>query len=608
MLYHHSLINQNHPNLLRSSSLPLHLSAALLLTLIILSIALPARIYLRYHNKLKKISHYSQREQLDHDLILAWNQLNELSPKSLTSRQRKKYEKYRIYLRILMGNLSGAEREIEKIKDIDPAYYHFLRYINCNAVGHIKEAAEQIKRADEACDADTDKQIRIQILANRGVSYVILGQFKDADDCFYAAIQYGQKYRIQQKSIWEVLYYNFIFNKTRLKPDITMDELQPFFDEMKIHFDMELPVDYLMIQNIQMELLRQTNAGKKAIDENIYYSFDYLMHSSIPEVNRCVLEASIARMIWSARLDPSGILEAMNGDLEAFRSLPMPAKYKCFKELDLLFQDLHGDIVTRYDRLKQNAIWYMTNQAEADLEQFRQTLPQEAIYERCFCFREIAGLQKRRADAYSWEKMSEQFSNALILYEENGLELDIQMCRLAMIDEGCAPANLDQRFNLRHLAEMHRQLQEIESFLPSIEKHPVLTELYLRLSFYCLRMDEYEKCKQYYERFAQQSRTFSNNHFAPWMHAYHMVVSFAVRVLYFIEAADLISRSPELLNEDRLVRDWFQYFYQGDGLIQSIVLGGFMGYKEIPVKSRIWIRDENKDEEDKELSANNCRL
>ena len=45
------------------------------------------------------------------DKISAWNELQKISVDRLTPCQKKKYDKHRLYLRVYLGNMAGAEQE-----------------------------------------------------------------------------------------------------------------------------------------------------------------------------------------------------------------------------------------------------------------------------------------------------------------------------------------------------------------------------------------------------------------------------------------------------------------------------------------------------------------
>ena len=51
----------------------------------------------------------------------------------------------------------------------------------------------------------------------------------------------------------------------------------------------------------------------------------------------------MARIVCSMRFNPTNCLEALEKDREKLSGLPMPARYRTWKEIDLLFRDLYDD-------------------------------------------------------------------------------------------------------------------------------------------------------------------------------------------------------------------------------------------------------------------------
>ena len=546
--------------------------------------------YVSVNCALKAVMGHSQRDNYEHNPIQAWRELNDLKPSRMTGKQFKRYRQYRMFLCAGLGCFSANERELEQMEKgsrKQAAFCHFLRFFQKWSAGDMDGAAEQIQIAETLCNADTDVMIRAQILINRGVGYIGQGLYKDADDALARAIEFCEKNKIRDVYLWTTIYYNYVFNKTRVNPDITQEEWETELQNLKLHLDMEKPVDYMAYFNVELELLRQTKADKKELEEKVYYAFDYMKQSNIPEKNRCRLEASFARIIWAGRLDPTFILPALTEDLELLKQMPMPSRYGCFKEIDLFFADLHGGIVEEYDRLKQTAYWYMTNQAEKDLEEYRRSLPTEAIYERCYCFKEIAGLQKRKGEDYRWEVVEENFQNAVALYHENGLELEEIMCKLDLIDEASGIFNTDEHLRLLRKKEMQQMIGEVEAFLPHIKRHPIMNEVALRLSFYCGAVDDYDQCKQYYELFKKTGRNLSMEHYAPWLHRYYMVVCFLVRVQYILDAIEQIPKQDTFPQESESVRTWFEGFGQRNGESESFILGRLLGFSELVMLKRV---------------------
>lgn len=551
--------------------------------------ALALYVYADLQRKLKQMIRYTKAQNFNYSPIEAWRALEGLPPSRLTRRQRVQYGKYRIYLRMILGNFSGVEEEIETQKTKDQAYYHFLKFVHCNAMGHMEDAAQEIRQAEENSNADTEPLIRSQIILDRGVGYVGIGMYKAADDAFCRATAYCKKHRLKEKTVWQILYYNYVFNQTRLHPQMERAQWEQLLEPLKQHLDMGNPQDYMEFSNIELELLRQTHAGRKEFSRHLYGVFNYLMQSDIPVHNRCLLEAGMARMIWSARLNPTDILRALENDREHLLELPMPARYHCMKQIDLFFGDLHGSIVEEYDRLKQSAFWYMMNQAERDLEDYRKSLPAEAVYERCFCLKELAGRQQKNPQAYRWDTAVEYLENAIALYHENGLELEEIQCELAVMDEAVSPLNMDQELRLTKLDYMNKMLERIESTVPKFEKHPVMAELAVRLSFYCCAMHDYGRCRSYYEAYWKLREVVPLSHFAPWLHQYYLTTCFAVRTLYFLDTVNAIRSELDKDAELTMAQQWFLHFFERNGGYESLALAMVLGLEQgALLKMRMW--------------------
>lgn len=568
--------------------------ASVLALLIAVSRALS--VYLGDWRKLRETIRCTRTESFDYSPTAAWRVLQSLQPSRLTWRQRERYGKYRTYIRMLLGNFSGVAEELEQLREKDKAYYHFLKYVQCTAMGHMEDAAREIRQAEEHADGDTEPLIRAQIILDRGTGYVGIGLYDAADDAFCRAIAYCKKHRIKEKMVWELLYYNYVFNQLRLHPKLTRQQWEALLEPLREHLDMESPRDYMTFSNIELELLRQTNADREEIDEELCRSFDFFMRSDIPADNRCVLEASFARMVWSARGNPTDVLRMLERDRKRLLDLPMPARYNCFHQIDIFFADLHGGIVEQYDLLKQSAFWYMKNQARQDLEEYRRSLPAEAVYDRCFCLTELAGQHQKDPKAYRWETAVEWLETAMALYRENGLELEEMNCRLALMDEATSPLNMDCNFELTRSEQMKAMLERIEEAIPKFEKHPVMAEIALRLSFYCCVMHDYERCKRYYETYAHLSGIVALGHFAPCLHRYYMLVCFTVRTLYFLDAVHAVREELKGQEEPTLADEWFLHFYDRNGAYESIVLAMVLGIEDgMMLKTKLWPLAEGED-------------
>lgn len=554
----------------------------ILLLMLLFTIIYALVKYIRISCSLKRVVRFSKEESLDANLIEAWNETYDLKPSMMTVKQQTMYKRHRIFLRAKLGCFHGNEHDLHDFEcggRNRKAFFHFIQFIQYLAMGDIEHAYNEIKEAEALSNGDTDELLRSQILINRGLAYAERGMYQDADDAFIRAINFCESHKMKNTYLWAILYRNYAFNKTCLEKDISIERLDDIMKQFEKHLDFDQPMDYLNCFNVKLELLRQINAGRKELGEVVRSVFDYMQNSDIPDSNRCRFEASMARVIWSAQLDPTYVLESLSRDIDVLQQLPMPVRYLSYKDIELLFNDLHGDIVKRHEALKQRAFDYMQNQAESDLDQYRKSLPAEAVYERYFCFYELAGIQKRNPQKYQWSVVENYFKNASALYHENGLLIDEIMCDLALIDEGTGILNCDQYMRLVRKEELLQIVDEIECLLPKLEVHPVINEIALRMSFYGEALDDYTRLKKYYEMYRSTSALVSINHYAPWMHRYYMDVVFAVRVIYILDSIKMIRDKIDSFHLSNLAKAWFCEFDKNGGAVVHFVIGMLMGFE-----------------------------
>lgn len=554
------------------------------------------RIYWMMRRELQSSRLYAQPENYEHNLIEAWNCLEKLAPSKMTKKQKKTYERYKLFLRAQMGSFHANELEIDKWREEGKeitAFQHLLQFFQYQRTGHIELANEHIRQAEALCNADTDVNIRSQILINRGVAYVLTKAYKDAEDSFEKAIHFCEENNMQTPELWIILYYNYIFNKTRLNPNMTIAQWKSELEALQEHLDMDQPQDYIAYQNMELELLRQTGADRKQLEENVHSTLEHIRNSDMPDTNRCRFEASMARIIWCSRLNPTYVLQGLQSDRALIKQLPMPARYQCYKEIQLFFTDLRGTIVEQYRDLHKDAAEYMDQQALKDLEEYRKSLPQEAVYERCFCFQEGAGLQKNHPQTYRWEHVEEDLANACHLYKENGLELEELKCKLGMIDEGCHFLNQNQYGKLTYRNRMQQLMDEVEKGLPMLEEHPVINEIAIRMSFYAYRLDDYERCKKYYEEYCRTRHLVSIEQYAPWMHSYYMSVCFAVRVLYILDTISNMQQTNEFLLAKESVKEIIKRFLIELTEKEYVILGVLLGFINLVALKRFTWNDQS---------------
>ena len=537
-------------------------------------------LFLRYRKIDKELILVMKNSEPDGNKITAWKKLQCIKASKLTPWQKKKYDKRRLYLRVFLGNMCGAAQELDKYKD-DKPFYHYMKAIILNFKGDHKDELEMIKLAEDSCDGETDPLLHFQIIVNRGVAYVGAGEYGLADDCFRKAIDYGRRKKLQYYDLWLNVYYNYLFNKTRIDKDISLQSCLDILEEVKQYIDVEDPKQYIGFSNIVIEILRQKNASRQQLDEAINADFVYLVNTHLSDMERCVFEATTARMICTGRLTPEVVIERLSKDTELFEKLPMPERYRCFKEIDYMFKDLRGPIVERNHHVKETAHWYMVNQAIHDIDKYRAGLPSEAVYEICYCLKERAGLLKNKPEQYEWDEFLKNMHSVQLLYKENELLADSTLCSLDIMDEATSELNIDAEMKSVHMDVMHAALIDVEETLPQLVEHPILYEIYLRLSIYCLHMNDVEKSREYYKKYRMLG-SFSTQHFAPWLRGKYSLISLVMLVIGYIETVDRIA-ARDLSAEIQQIQDWFKDFHNRNGYFEAIVFGRVLGGEMLPM-------------------------
>lgn len=534
----------------------------------------------------KKIRLYSSERNHQYSLIKAWEKLSILSEKTLTPKQLTKYRRLKILLLIKLGNLSAVDNLLKFFKDNKP-FYHYCQFMKYYIMGYINRAHDEIKLADEACNSDTSLDLYFQILINRAVGYNNRGKYNLAEERLVRARQIYLEKNIDNKEVIHIFYHNLILNKLYMENDSWKDSLEEFKSEI----NMSDPHDYISYINIKLEILRQLNVNREEVEKFIDGVFYNVKNLKFPDSNKKYFMSSMARVTWSARTNPFKFIHELEADLDGIDGLEMPGKYNLYKNLQLLFLDLHGKGMGNYYKFEKKIYDYMSKQASSDLGNYLIALPKEAILDRAFCYLELAGLHKEIED-YKLETVLMYLENTIDLYDENFLDLEGQICRLNIVDELCDPRNLNEDYKFLDSQQVVSYLEEVEEFLPLLEKHAVLAEFYLRLGFYYLILDNYEKNLFYYKKFEELN--ISLNHFAPCIHNYYMITSLSVRALYLLDAIERIATSKKLNAYDLDLQAWFRNFPNNDGEIISILLGKFLGYHDkVFLKRKTWFNPNN---------------
>ena len=299
------------------------------------------------------------------DIISAWKKLNEIPLSNLTPGIKKKYLERCLFVLLLLGDLEKAERYLSQLGVTDGPLFYFFHGFKQMSAGDIVRAGESMMKAEKCCQQNTPPQLYIQILNNRGVLYVCQGNYQEADYYFKQAIAAAGQNKKMNMEILEPVYYNYCFNLCRIREDMKRGDWKKILEEYRDLLDMGKAKAFISVCNIELELLRQTEENTQETEIWIQEQFLQTLKYGLTEQERCVYEGSMARIVCSMRFNPTNCLEALEKDREKLSGLPMPARYRTWKEIDLLFRDLYDDrLLGQYHDLDRAAENYMAFQAE----------------------------------------------------------------------------------------------------------------------------------------------------------------------------------------------------------------------------------------------------
>lgn len=554
-------------------------------------------IYLSNKHKLKQIIVKSNEQNRKFREDAALKQLKAISPVALTPKQRIRYNRYRLYVLAKLGSLRTAEKILDDIgagdnAQIGQAHYHFLKNIILFHKGDMAAAEAEIQKAEDAKSRDTEPLVQVEIALNHGVSYVTMQNYQAADDCFRRAAMEYKRLKLKEPSLQHLIYYNYAYNKTRID---SIESGLAVVNEYKSLLNLKNPNDQVNFFNLHLEILRQIDAPRDQLNEAVQKSFTKFQNSKLSLENKVIFAGSMVRIIWSGRLDPEPCIKVLQDNLSVLDTIPPMGRYRIFTDLLLLFGDLYGGIRERYAALINATEAYHKAQAECDLNEYRDSLPEEAVYAHCVCYKELASDQRRNNKTKKGSP-TELLTSAARLYHENLLYVDEQLLRLDIADELCGEECVDKNFKLIDKETFQEQLTLVENFLPNMMKHPSLAEFNLRLSFYYLLLDKYDKCTQYYGKFDEAC--LSLNHFSPWMHRYRMITAFSARIIYFKQIIEQIKNTRDLQRSSQATQKWFSSFPNHDGILDSMLLARFIGYdtEVYPLKLKLWLDPEQMEE------------
>lgn len=508
--------------------------------------------------------------------------LNAIKPEQLVAKQLRNYQRRRFFLLVNLGSMRKARTYLEEICQGKGSFYHFSLHILAFRSGDLKNSFLEIQAAEDSDDLKEDPFLQFQIIMNHGVCYAAEKNYHLADEYYNRAIAFYNDHHFHDKDLLGTFYYNYAFNLLRLNPDTVA--WQTALAECQAKLDMKKTDAQIRMLNLRLEFLRQTEAPREAINDLLQGAFRTITKSNLPIKNQVFFASSSARIAWAAQVNPIPCLKLLSSNISVIESLPANQRYLVYAELDILFHDFHGPSNDLFAPLRNRASGYMQTEAENDLRQWQNSLPEEAVYARCDCLKKIAILYRNRA-SYNCESVVSLQQNAIRLYHDNELYLDELLTRQDVMDELLDERNRDKDHRPVYINELREQLSLTEELLSQLTGHPALVESYIRLGCYCLDLDEYDQSLRYARLFWNTDISVQN--FAPWLRRYYASLLFHVRVILFDQAIKKASADKRLCSFNEDVQNWFTSYPQHDGALDALLLGRFLSISIGKIK--IWI-------------------
>lgn len=510
--------------------------------------------------------------------------LNTVRTGWLTTKQLHNYQKRRFFLFVRLGSLRKARTYLEEICPEKGAFYHFALHILAYYSGDLKTSSSEIQIAEDCGDLKSDPFLQFQIIMNHGVCYAAEKNYHLADEYYRKAIAFYDGQRLRDEELLCTFYYNFAFNQLRLNPNTAA--WRTALDECQSRLNLKKTDAQVLMLNLRLELLRQTEAPREIIDKLLQSAFSTITGSRLPLKNKVLFASSAARVAWAAQVNPFPCLKLLSDNLSVIDGLPADQRYQVYAQLDILFHDLYGPANDSFITLKSRASDYLKNEAESDLRQWQNGLPEEAIYARCDCLKKRAILS-RNCILYDWDSVISFQKDAVQLYHDNKLYLDELHTRQDIMDELLDGRNRDEDYRLVCVDEMRDHLTRSEELLSQLAGHPALVETYIRLGCYSLDLDEYEKSLSYARLFWNTGISAQN--FAPWVRRYYAILLFHVRVILFDRAIKEASEDKRLRTFNKDIQDWFATYPKHDGMLETLLLSRFLSIGM--GKRKIWVPD-----------------
>lgn len=540
--------------------------------------------WIHYNRQLEQIARKNDLISPEHNPAEAISDLKQLNDSHLIGSQIERYNRYKVYTYVALGNNAVAKAILEKdskygdeATPIEPAFRHFFLHIIADRAGDFSESQTQLNEAfAHKDDRKTDSLLVIQLEHNQAVLHVNSGQYSIANDEFKKVISHAKELNVKNKDLLNILYENYALNKTRLGlPDGGISEGWEAIDEYAETLDCSRPFDTLALFNMKLQFTRQIGASpdekQLLCDEHINY---LTLNNMLSETEALTCLSSMARICWSDGLDPTRVIEFLSQKTEKYYDLDPGDRYTSLNNLCAMLENLITEDRNALS-LREFVAQYFLNDADDDLNSWEMELPPEAYRMRASILRQKAGMQQRKGNLGQAEEL---MNEAIKLLESNLEKLEAIEYRLALAEMLTAnlPVDCEEKTQIADKALKH--MRETELFLQSLQEHPMLGLPYAQLSKCYALLNMPDECINAYTKAVSYPTPL--DHYAPHIRAEKTVAAFCARFFIFIRSIYQLKDQIGTIRISPESKAWIEAFPDVTTFQATILLGMFFGIEE----------------------------
>lgn len=483
-----------------------------------------------------------------------------------------------------LGYFHGIEKLLADCEN--DSWKMMMQAILAEFRGEMEESQKLLLAA--ASDADLKKKdhyLWMQLLNNIGRSYRIAGNYQEA--LAYYRLACDELQIPKERNLADSVYGGYVFNLCLLNHD--WSEIEQALDEYRNIVGKDTVQGCIKYNNLLIEAAKQ--ADKESIwKKAIYDGFNEVMAMGLQDDRqRVIFETTSLRLANTSHVNFMPEIEAIRKDLDKFCMLPMPDRFFMVKELFIFFEPtsgVHPAILSMCREHYEMASRYIKEQAMADIDEYIETLPIEAVNVRAAMLREKAGIMKHQEE-YSFKECKKLLLDVREIHESNNNYKEALRTSMALADEHFLDKNMTVDFKPKDIDSAREAIEYTENLLENMQFSPEAADVMGQIAIMHIRLEEYEKCVPYAEKI--KCMKLSHHHFTPLFQTIVDVVDVVSRVLELEKAVANLKENPYLL---RGLSENAQSFLEQYPEIQpwdmALLWGGLLGYEKMSLKSFLW--------------------